>query len=243
MTVPVVRLLPFVTAAGAWQMAADEVMLEAAAGAASFRTYAWSTATLSLGYFQPAATCRADPLLASLPYVRRASGGAALVHDREVTYSLAVPPGAPWQSRSESWPRRMHSILRDVFASFGVEAQLSPGETKHGSALCFQHQTPDDLLVNGAKIVGSAQRKMRGALVQHGGILLAQSPHTPALPGVAELTGIVISPPNLCAALVEHLARHTGWRLEPTEWTVEDRRRIEQLAAEKYGDAAWNDKR
>src|SRR6516225_5136529 len=91
------RLLPFITASGAWQMAADEVMLEAAAtsGVASFRVYAWTTATLTLGYFQPGASRLTDPLLAQLPYVRRSTGGAALVHDREVTYSLALPAGTP----------------------------------------------------------------------------------------------------------------------------------------------------
>src|SRR4051812_16012691 len=101
MSAPVCRLLPFVTADGPWQMAADEVMLEAAvAGTASFRTYGWTAVTLSLGYFQPAAVRLADPLLASLPFVRRASGGATLVHDREVTYALALPAGPPWQSRA-----------------------------------------------------------------------------------------------------------------------------------------------
>src|SRR5207248_2853500 len=98
-----------------WQMAADEVLLEgAAAGAASFRVYEWAEPTLSLGYFQAAAVRKSDPLLETLPYVRRASGGATLVHDRELTYALTLPAGAPWQRRGESWVRRMHDILRDV---------------------------------------------------------------------------------------------------------------------------------
>jgi lipoate-protein ligase A len=238
------RLLPFVTASGPWQMAADEVMLEAAvAGVASFRIYAWTEPTLSLGYFQPASARLSDPLLASLPYVRRATGGAELVHDREVTYALALPCGRPWQTRGESWLRRFHGIVREVFATFGVETQLAESETKLDDVLCFLHHTPGDLLLRGAKIVGSAQRKMRGALLQHGGILLAESAHTPALPGVAELTGVVVLVSEFGAALSAQLTAHTGWHWRANDWTGAERRRIAELAAAKYGDPVWNDKR
>jgi lipoate-protein ligase A len=238
------RLLPFVTAGGAWQMAADEVMLEAAsAGTASFRLYAWTTPTLSLGYFQPAAVRLAEPLLACLPYVRRATGGAELVHDREVTYALALPPGPPWQTRGESWIRRFHAILRDVFAVFGVETRLVESETRLGDVLCFLHHTPGDLVLRGHKIAGSAQRKLRGALLQHGGILLAQSAHTPELPGVAELSGAAVPVLELCAALTSQLVEQTGWHWQPSDWTSGEKSRIAELAAGKYSDPAWNDKR
>src|SRR5437899_518235 len=100
MTSPHCRLLPFHIAAGPWQMAADEVLLESAVrGLASLRFYGWPAATLSLGYFQPAAVRRADPTLSALPWVRRPSGGSALVHHHEITYALALPAGAPWQTR------------------------------------------------------------------------------------------------------------------------------------------------
>src|SRR5262249_44203157 len=89
---------------GAANMAADEVLLEAASrGTASLRFYTWAEATLSLGYFQPAAE-----RLPGLPWVRRASGGSALVHDQELTYCLALPAGAPWQRGGESWICRFH---------------------------------------------------------------------------------------------------------------------------------------
>jgi lipoate-protein ligase A len=244
MNPPVCRLLPFVTAGGAWQMAADEVMLEAAAeGTASLRVYAWSEATLSLGYFEPAADRLSDPLLASLPYVRRASGGAALVHDRELTYALALPEGPPWQTRGESSVRQMHIVLQDVFASYGVATVLCERERKLGEVLCFLHHTRDDLLLGDAKIVGSARRKMRGALVQHGGILLAQSPHTPALPGVAERTGVSLTTAQFLAALSRCLAQRSGWRLKPDDWTEAERLHIDVVSRTKYASSAWNDKR
>ncbi|HEY7423934.1 MAG TPA: lipoate--protein ligase family protein [Gemmataceae bacterium] len=227
-------------------MAADETLLEtAAAGNASLRLYGWSQPTLSLGYFQTSATCRAYSRLGELAWVRRPSGGAALVHHLEVTYALGLPAGAPWQKRGESWLRRMHGILQAAFASLGVTAHVcgDDEEKKLGEVLCFLHHTPGDLLIGETKVTGSAQRRQRGALVQHGSILLAASPFAPALPGLHELTGLSISSGTLCAAVTEHFARHTGWSFVSSEWDSAERRRIEELAADKYTQAAWNSKR
>src|SRR2546423_12674170 len=92
---PAVRLLPFDTRPGPAALAADEVLLEhaAAGGVASLRFYQWAEPTLSLGYFQPAADRFADPLVAGLPFVRRASGGAGIGYGRgELTYTPHPPP-------------------------------------------------------------------------------------------------------------------------------------------------------
>jgi lipoate-protein ligase A len=238
------RLLPLATADGPWQMAADEVLLEsAAAGLASLRFYRWLPATMSLGYFQSAAECRAYPGLADLPFVRRATGGEALVHDREVTYALAVPAGPPWQGRSESWVRRMHGIVRDALAALGVQSEPCGAERRLGRVLCFLHQTPNDLLVDGRKVLGSAQRKQRDSLLQHGGILLAQSPHTPELPGIAELSGRRLGDDELCAAVVKQFARQVGCTLDAADWTEPERRAIAERIASRYGSDAWNLKR
>jgi lipoate-protein ligase A len=228
-------------------MAADETLLEAAvAGTASFRLYGWSQATLSLGYFQAAAPCRADPLLAPLPWVRRPSGGETLVHHHELTYALALPAGPPWQRRGESWVRRMHRLLAETLATQGISVRCCrDGEEKRlGDVLCFLHQTPCDLLLGGAKVAGSAQRKRRGALLQHGAVLLAQSPHAPALPGLRELAGLdPAARDTLGAALITALARDTGWELAPSDWTGAERRRIDGLTVARYRDPAWNGKR
>src|SRR5260370_24578211 len=98
-----IRTLPLESADGAHNMAADQLLLRAAAeGEAALSFYSWSEATLSLGYFQPANVRTTDPLLSKLPYVRRSSGGAALVHHCELTYALALPAGKPWQGEG-SW--------------------------------------------------------------------------------------------------------------------------------------------
>jgi lipoate-protein ligase A len=243
---PEVRLLPYAVAGAAANMAADETLLEsAAAGVASFRLYGWTEPTLSLGYFQASAAARAEPRLAALPWVRRASGGAALVHHREITYALALPPGPPWQPRCACWLRQMHVILQAALASCGVAARLCPPQEAHkrGEILCFLHQTPDDLLVGGVKVAGSAQRKQRGALLQHGGLLLAASPATPELPGIAELAGVRLSEDAVRGAILDRLESRTGWRLLPGGWTDAEERRRGELAAAKYARPAWNAKR
>jgi lipoate-protein ligase A len=246
MSAPHCRLLPFHVAEGAWNMAADEALLQTAAlGTASFRLYGWLQPTLSLGYFQASVVSRAYPRLGELAWVRRPSGGAALVHHLEVTYALALPPGTPWQKPGQSWLRRMHILLADALASLGVMTRTcnEGEEKKRGDVLCFLHQTPGDLLIGDAKIAGSAQRKQRGALMQHGSILLAASPWTPQLLGIRELSGVNLSTETLNAVVAEQLAKQTGWQLVASEWTTQERQRIDELAAGKYSQPAWNSKR
>ena len=109
------RMLPVLSASGPEQMARDEAMLESAAerGIASFRFYRWSEPTLSLGYFQPAG--ERFGALASLAWVRRASGGAAILHHspHELTYSFALPAAAAAIPTGESWICRVHDVIRD----------------------------------------------------------------------------------------------------------------------------------
>lgn len=241
---PPVRLLPFETLPGPDQMAADEALLHAAGegGTASLRFYAWREPTLSLGYFQPAADRLAHP---ALPWVRRATGGAALVHHHEVTYALALPPGREWHDPHQSWLCRMHHTIRDALKPLGVNlrAVVCGEERTLGDVLCFLKQTPADLLCDGAKVVGSAQRKQKGALLQHGGILLAQSEHAPELAGIRELAGVSLTAGQVAAAVAARFAADTGWPLEPGEWTAEELTLRAAIARDKYRSASWNEKR
>jgi lipoate-protein ligase A len=241
-------LLPYAVAAGAPNMAADEALLQTALdGTPSLRFYGWSEPTVSLGYFQPEALRRADPRLAQLPFVRRPSGGATLVHHHEVTYALSLPPGLPWQSApaAQVWLKRMHEIIAAALGDLGVQARPhvpSPRDEFPGP-LCFRHFAAGDLLIDGFKVTGSAQRRHRGALLQHGAILLAQSPFTPELPGVLELTGRRLTAEEVRAAVRERFRGGTGWRLEEGELTREEQRAAAELETEKYAADAWSRKR
>ena len=245
MSPPSVRLLPWHVAEGPWQMAADEALIETAgAGCASLRFYGWTTATLSLGYFQPAAIRLADPLLAALPWLRRLTGGEALVHHHEITYALALPGGTPWQSSETPWPRRMHEIIRMALATLGITVRLCEEEKRLGEVLCFLHQTPGDLLCGPAKVAGSAQRRPRGALLQHGSLLLAQSEFTPTLPGLHELAGLPLrSADRVMEAIADAFVRQTRWKVVSADWTGAERRRVAELTVSRYQSDNWNAKR
>jgi lipoate-protein ligase A len=242
----IVRTLSLECRDGAANMAADEVLLQAAvAGSAALRFYTWREPTVSMGYFQPHEARNADPRLTALPWVRRTSGGAALVHHHELTYCLALPAGPAWQPRGQSWICRMHGIIAKALSSFAIEAQSvnCGAEKKADDVLCFLQHAAGDLLIRGHKVAGSAQRKQRGALMQHGGILLSRSPYTLALPGIRELAGIAIAPERLVEALLPEVQRQTGWSFEARPWRPEEETRIRELAAKKFGHESWNCKR
>lgn len=245
---PPVRLLPFAAASGPLNMARDEAMLHSAAdrGIASVRFYTWTEPTLSLGYFQPAADRLTDTALSQMAWVRRATGGAAIVHDpaHEITYSLALPAGEQWQARGESWICRMHYAVRDVLKELGVPAEVvvCGEERKLGPVLCFRHHTAGDLTVSGGKVAGSAQRKWKGALLQHGSILFGRSPLAESLPGIADLCGVTVTK-AVREPILMRLELDTGWTLEAGDWTADELATADRLATDKFASPEWNEKR
>lgn len=240
------RLLPFAAADGTTNMARDEAMLESTSerGLASLRFYTWTEPTISLGYFQASAS-RALPRFAPLAWVRRSTGGAGIVHHHELTYSFALPATLEWKS-AESWICRFHQLIRDVLDERGVASRLvvCGEEKKLDDVLCFLHHTAGDLVVNGSKVAGSAQRKLKGALLQHGSILLAASEHAPELPGIHDLAGKeLFAPESLAVRLAKKFADETGVRLEPADWTPTERDRVAGIRGEKYATLEWNGRR
>ena len=166
------------------------------------------------------------------------------MHHHEVTYTLALPANPAWQAKDHgSWLCRMHSIIAGALSSVGVSTATVSQEHPVRDVLCFHHLTPGDLVLDAAKIVGSAQRKQRGALLQHGAILLAASPDAPELPGIRELTGRSISAGDIIPDLEKEFAARTGLPLTAVDWTAAEHRRIEELVRIKYGQVAWNQKR
>lgn len=238
---PTAHVYPFGVDDGPTQMAADELLLDrAAAGVAALRFYTWSPPTLSLGYFQPAAE-----RIPGLPWVRRASGGAAILHgDGDLTYALAVPPGPPWHDPHEGWLCRFHHLIRDELKARGADPRMvvCGEEEKFGPALCFLHHTPGDIRIGPTKVVGSAQRKHRGATLQHGTIRLRRSELVSELPGVAELAGFTFDPHALADVLTIRFFAATGWDIKDADWTDADRAEIDRLAV-KYTSREWNERR
>lgn len=200
------RLLIDAPERGVWNMAVDEALLESAAEEScdfvTLRFYRWSEPTLSLGYFQSYEERSNHEASRSLPIVRRSSGGGALVHDHEWTYSLAIPAVVPLEKNPVELTCKVHHALRDALIELGADAEqislCKPPENDKKSVepfLCFQRRARGDLLIQGNnasdwhKICGSAQRKRRGAVLQHGGALISQSFNAPELPGIEQLLG------------------------------------------------------
>src|SRR5438128_7609979 len=166
---------------GAWNMAVDEVLLDGvAAGSAppTLRFYAWSPACLSLGYFQPVSVVNLEGCRGlGVDVVRRPTGGRAILHDRELTYSVALPASVLGHDAGilPSY-RRLSLALQAGLARLGIEVSLAPESEAPSRAgqgpVCFDRPSAHEILLRGRKVVGSAQVRRAGALLQHGSIVI-----------------------------------------------------------------------
>jgi len=239
------RLMIDPPASGAWNMAVDEVLLEwsAAGGGCCWRFYRWEEATLSLGYFQEIDDRRQHQGSRNCPVVRRSSGGGAILHDAELTYSFVVPGWHRLAARRRFLYEAVHKTLLLVLTDLGVQAALceQPAESKAEKQpfLCFQRRASGDVLVGHAKIAGSAQRRARGAVLQHGSVLLGRSQAAPELDALKDLSAGPVACRQLIDAWLEKLGPRLAltWRQEPLS---DDQRQLAAALVEtKYGSANW----
>jgi lipoate-protein ligase A len=243
-------------AEGHANMAADEVLAGEAVrqNRPLVRFYRWSQMTVSLGAFQPIATAEAEPAIASLPLVRRPSGGGAIVHGSDLTYAVAVPRDHPWGDRPQVLYDAFHQSLVDVLGSRGIVARLHPGrglqENDEGRLLCFDRRARGDLVVSGPspdghKLLGSAQRRLKAAVLQHGSLLL-ETPRgvgaAAAHAGLFELFPEARSWPEgaIVAAWLDRLTATTGVepRIAGGPFAAAHADKI-AAAAGRFEDAAW----
>ncbi len=226
-------------------MAVDEVLWEWCTETAGccWRFYRWEQPTVSLGYFQAFDDRWQHPASRSCPIVRRVSGGGAIVHDAELTYSMAVPLSHAMAGQRESLYRAVHAALIETLADFGIAASLcgdTPTDrTSPRPFLCFQRRSPGDVLVGPAKIAGSAQRRNRIAVLQHGSVLLARSPAAPELEGLKEAARSAASVDELVSRWLDRLAGRRHWRWSPEPLSLAERHRAAHLAAGKYAADSW----
>lgn len=200
---------------GESNMAIDRELLEAAERqhCAWVRLYRWSGPTLSLGRFQATVDRSIHAPSAQLPSVLRASGGGAIVHHHEWTYSVAAPVGKNKVGAAPHLYDIVHDALVAGLQRLGwdatkwtpgcsgtsqVSAQSAPEPSATGCSvaqvssdgphfLCFSRRACGDIVSNGFKVVGSAQRRLGSSVLQHGSILFARSDFAPELPGLLEL--------------------------------------------------------
>jgi lipoate-protein ligase A len=258
---------------GAENMALDEALLEAVAGGRSgpvLRLYRWNPPTVTLGYAQRGedlvnlAACRE----LGFDVVRRCTGGRAVLHDREVTYAVIAPerdtlfPGGILENY-----KVIAEALRQTLDSLGLPAVMAPGRC-HGAegvgvqkSACFTAPSSYELVHQGCKVTGGAQKRHGGAFLQHGSIpveldlerlfcALDTRREIPACEG-ARLLGQSIgwlnrwlpAPVSVSAVedrLVATVAESWGIRLAKDAPSAAERKRAAALLAEKYANRQWN---
>ena len=179
---------------GEYNMATDETLLAEVAriggGGAYLRLYRWDPPTLSVGRNQ-------QITFSGVPIVRRPTGGQAVWHDDEVTYAV-VAPIALFGSLRKAYCE-IHTRLARALRALGVEAVLAPAHppirpSAHPPS-CFAAPVGGEILVNGHKLVGSAQRRHGDAFLQHGSILLSGSQQHVGAAGGATTVGEALGRP------------------------------------------------
>ncbi|MDT8903117.1 biotin/lipoate A/B protein ligase family protein [Anaeroselena agilis] len=269
------RVIDSGASSAAGNMAADEaIMLAHGAGEAppTLRFYGWRPAAVSLGYFQRAAAeidldaCHAR----GIDVVRRLTGGRAVLHDAELTYSVVVREDFPGVPPTITGAYRWFSGgLLDGLKRLGVEAGLSipPAaygqgrRSKHASAACFDAPAQYELTCAGRKLAGSAQVRKNGVILQHGSLLLRfdaakvaailrlPSPEARAATaamlagraiGLEEALGRLPAWTELTDALTAGFAAALADEFVPGGLTAGERAVAATLAAEKYGCDSWN---
>jgi len=182
------RLIISPPASGAWNMAVDESILlgmESKPAIPTLRFYAWTPPCLSLGYAQPATDVDLDPLAATgWHLVRRPTGGRAILHTDELTYSVIAPEDEPRLSGGvlESYQRLSQALLAGL-SYLGVRAESIPTPNPPSGSLngahlasknpvCFEAPSNYEITANGKKLIGSAQARKKQVVLQHGSIPL-----------------------------------------------------------------------
>jgi lipoate-protein ligase A len=226
-------------------MAVDEVLLDRAQERAipCLRIYGWDKPTLSLGYFQSYSDRQQHAASQDCPAMRRLTGGGAILHDNEITYSVVLPGDHPLAARRDELYNAIHGCLIEALASFGVTARLRESGITAKAAiepfLCFQRRSPGDVLLGDHKICGSAQRRRNGAVLQHGSLLWRVSAAAPELPGLADLVSRPTPLDKLVETWLSGLAGRLRFSWRPEHLNTTEVRLAQDLAESWYATDLW----
>jgi lipoate-protein ligase A len=271
------RLLRSPLADGPLNMAVDEAMLQALAdghGTPTLRVFGWTPPCLSLGYAQAAAEADVGRLAARVwGLVRRPTGGRAILHTDELTYSVIAPMSEPRVAGGvlESYQQLSAGLLAGL-ARLGLNVRADRTYTGPEAAakgpVCFEVPSNYEITVAGAapgdgprKLLGSAQVRKRGVVLQHGSLPLAgdlgricealvfESETARAAARarlyqraatVAEVLGQPVGWEQAAAAMAEGFAEVLNLKLVEAPLTEREAALARQLREEKYATAAWN---
>lgn len=256
-------------------MAIDEAMLilhSQGQVPPTVRFYGWDPPTLSIGYFQ-----KVDKEINmegverhGLGFVRRMTGGRAVLHDQELTYSVVVSEDYPGMPSSVTEAYRVISLgLLYGFRNIGLDAYFSTPETEEQkavltnprSAVCFDASSWYELVVEGRKVAGSAQTRQKGVILQHGAILMdvdeemlfdvIQFPServrqrlrenfSKKAVAINQLLSTPVSIDEVKQAFYAGFEHGFNIQLAEDDLTEEEKKLIAELVRTKYGHDDWN---
>lgn len=259
------RVLKTPPAPGPWNMAVDEAMAEACAAGLvppTLRVYGWSPPALSLGYFQALADVdEAACAAAGVDIVRRLTGGRAILHDRELTYSVVLPERWLPGSITAAYRTLAGALVRGL-SLLGPGISLEPerpGREEARSAACFDRPASYEVTARGRKLAGSAQTRRHGCILQHGSIPLTfdaeaifrllrlnaaeqarQAQHLASQAiSLAEALGREPTWAEAATAVITGWAQEFGLNMQEGTLSEAEQQRAAELVREKYGDPAW----
>jgi lipoate-protein ligase A len=200
----------------ATNMAVDEVLLKTATQRRRplLRVYSWRNPAISIGYFQKFPR----QLEGAREIVRRPTGGGLVHHGQDTTYTVVFPPGHPLSEMSTA--DAYCALHKAVAAAMKVESELhaAPAQSPWGAYECFQKPVAGDVVADGKKLAGAAQRRTKWGLLHQGSI-------------AARLT----------AGQLQSAFRKTlDVEFEPYHLSNAEHTLVESLVREKYSTDAWN---
>ncbi len=253
-------------------MAIDEALLQSEVPVVRF--YRWRPPAISVGYFQKLeeeidlAECKRR----GIDYVRRITGGKAVLHDRELTYSFVISQELMPKSITESYKAISQAILT-ALRNLGLKVEMNPAPLSKGrvnikrcgvkekisqaqkSSLCFDTPSYYEIIVNGKKIVGSAQVRKNGKILQHGSILIdidiekmcslfkGGGKISQVQEKVTSLNNELekeIEFKDLAPALKKGFEENFNIKLIPDELTRKESVLAQEIAATKFSTRKWN---
>jgi lipoate-protein ligase A len=265
------RLIITPPARGAWNMALDESILEhigRGESISTLRLYAWTPACLSLGHAQPFTDVDFSRLKEhSWEVVRRITGGRAILHTDELTYSIIAPSNEPSVEGSvlESYNRIAQVLLA------AVQSLEVPVEAKEGKAniaetpnpICFEVPSTYEITVDGKKLIGSAQARKKNGVLQHGSLPLtgdltricqalvfenvsaresASKRLLERATTVESALGREVSWDAASQAFIHAFEAQLGINFEHGELSKSESKRTEELVKEKYDHPSWTER-
>ncbi len=221
----------------------------------TLRLYQWASPTLTLGSFQKMESDLSGFLEENpIPFVRRITGGRALLHDREITYSVVGGTHDPLFLGGIK--ETFYSIAQGLLAGLnrlGVDAQIyTPNQDtpflRSQSPFCADSLSWYELAISGKKLIGSAQKRWVNSFLQHGSLPLTPSPFAERLHPkrslvLCDLLPKIPLPHEIKEAIRIGFETALQIQLKEETLTFEEEERVHGLVAEKYGNRAWNENR